>query len=72
MRAFAVFVKVIGNECFITNNQKYISNFRQFLKKVVDTCCLPDSKYKQLLGVLVEESIIENYHCYFSELVDQD
>lgn len=28
MRSFTVFMKVIGNECFITNNKKYIASFK--------------------------------------------
>jgi hypothetical protein len=38
MRSFSNFIKIIGNECFITNDKKYIQNFKGFLKKVVQTC----------------------------------
>jgi len=46
MRSFCIFIKVIGNECFITNNKKYIESFKDFLGKVVRTCCKKDSQYK--------------------------
>jgi hypothetical protein len=39
IRSFCIFIKVIGNECFITNNKKYIESFKEFLAKVVKTCC---------------------------------
>lgn len=73
MRAFSNFIKVIGNECFITNNKRYISNFKAFLKKVVQTCCQKDgtgpaSKYKSLLRIMLEESIIECYREHFGEI----
>lgn len=73
MRAFSNFIKVIGNECFITNNKRYISNFKAFLKKVVQTCCQkevggPDNKYKALLRIMLEESIIECYREHFGEI----
>ena len=73
MRAFSNFIKVIGNECFITNNKRYISNFKAFLKKVVQTCCQGDqagqpSKYKSLLKIMLAESIIECYHEHFGEI----
>lgn len=69
LRAFCNFIKVIGNECFITNNKKYIESFRSFLKKVVQTCCKKDSKYKSLLTIMIKEAFIESYHEYFGELV---
>jgi hypothetical protein len=65
VRAFTVFIKVIGNECFITNNQKYITSFKAFLGKVVDASCQQDSKYKDLLRLLIEEAILESYHDHF-------
>jgi hypothetical protein len=67
-RSFCNFIKVIGNECFITNNKKYIQSFRGFLKKVVQTCCKKDSKYKSLLNVMIKEAFIESYHDHFAEL----
>ncbi len=35
MRAFVTFLKVIGNECFITQNKKNIKNYCYFVKLVV-------------------------------------
>ena len=67
-RSFCNFIKVIGNECFITNNKKYIQSFRGFLKKVVQTCCKKDSKHKSLLNVMIKEAFIESYHDHFAEL----
>ena len=72
MKSFVTFLKVIGNECFITNNQAYIKSFRDFLKKVIDACCAKESKYKSLLSVLVKEAILESYHNYFSELQGEE
>jgi hypothetical protein len=68
MRAFSVFMKVIGNECFITNNKRYISHFKQFLAKVIDACCKKGSKYGALLKIIIEESILESYHDHFGQL----
>jgi hypothetical protein len=73
MRAFSNFIKIIGNECFITNNKKYISNFKAFLKKVVQTCCKSAesgsaNKYKALLRIMLEDSIIQCYREHFAEM----
>jgi hypothetical protein len=35
MRSFVSFVKVVGNECYITNNEHSIKNFKSFIKQVV-------------------------------------
>ena len=48
MKAFSVFLKVLGNECFITGNKVYIKGYKAFLKKVVDVCC-KQSKFRPLL-----------------------
>jgi len=72
MRAFTVFLKVIGNECFITNNQTYIESYKAFLKKVIDATAKKESKYKTLLKVIVEEAILLSYHDYFSELSGEE
>ena len=53
MKAFSVFLKVLGNECFITGNKVYIKGFKNFLKKVVSACAAPDSKYRQFLTIIV-------------------
>jgi hypothetical protein len=68
LRSFCNFIKVIGNECFITNNKKYIASFRDFLKKVVQTCCKKDSKYKSLITIMIKEAFVESYHEHFGEL----
>ena len=39
IKSFSVFLKVLGNECFITGNKVYIKSFKSFLKKVVSICC---------------------------------
>jgi len=38
MHSFSVFLKVLGNECFITGNKVYIKSYKSFLKKVVSAC----------------------------------
>jgi len=38
MRSFAVFMKVLGNECFITGNKVYIKSYKNFMRKVVMAC----------------------------------
>ena len=71
LRSFCNFIKVIGNECFITNNQKYITSFRKFLRKVVQTCCNKESKFKTLITILIKEAFIESYHEHFGELTGE-
>ena len=75
MRSFSNFIKIIGNECFITNDKKYINNFKGFLKKVVQTCSQEsngENKYKELLRIFLEECIIECYQDHFSEMTGDD
>ena len=67
MRAFSTFLKVLGNECFITGNKIYIKGFKTFLKKVVDICCKND-KFRGLLSIIVEEGIIKAYSVHIDEL----
>jgi hypothetical protein len=55
MRAFATFIKVLGNECFITANKVYIKAYKDFLKKVVNACAMPGSKYRAFLEILVKD-----------------
>jgi len=35
MRAFVTFLKVIGNECYITENKQSIKSFNSFVKQVI-------------------------------------
>ena len=67
MRSFSVFLKVLGNECFITGNKVYIKSFKVFLKKVVNICCKV-SKFRPLLKILINEGIIEAYQQNMDEL----
>ena len=60
MKQFSVFLKVLGNECFITGNRVYIKSFKIFLKKVVNICC-SNSKFTQLLSILIQDGIINAY-----------
>ena len=61
MRAFATFIKVLGNECFITGNKVYKKSYKAFLKKVVYACAAPDSKYRVFLEILLKEGLIQAY-----------
>jgi hypothetical protein len=60
MRNFSVFLKVVGNECFITENKVYIKSYKSFLRKVVSVCCKVE-KFRPLLGIMIEEGIIKAY-----------
>ena len=67
MRAFSVFLKVLGNECFITGNKVYIKSFKVFMRKVVSICCkLP--KFTPLLNILIEEGMINAYQQHMDEI----
>lgn len=35
IKSFVTFIKVVGNECFITANEESIKNFKNFIKQVV-------------------------------------
>lgn len=35
MRAFVTFIKVVGNECYITANKESVKNFKAFVRQVV-------------------------------------
>ena len=60
MRAFSVFLKVLGNECFITGNKVYIKSYKTFLKKVVSACCsIP--RFRPLLSLIMHESLLSSY-----------
>ncbi|CDW71537.1 UNKNOWN [Stylonychia lemnae] len=67
MKSFSVFLKVLGNECFITGNKVYIKSFKIFLKKVVHICCKV-AKFRPLLEILVQEGIINAYQVHMEEL----
>ena len=60
MRSFSVFLKVLGNECFITSNKVYIKGYKAFLRNVVSLCC-KTPKFKPLITIMIEEGIIEAY-----------
>jgi hypothetical protein len=61
MRSFSVFIKVLGNECFITGNKVYIKSYKSFLKKVVSACSGPDNTNRAFLKILLEEGLIQSY-----------
>lgn len=67
MKSLSVFLKVLGNECFITGNKVYIKGYKNFLKKVVDACCRIE-KFRPLLSIIIEEGIINSYHQHMEEL----
>jgi hypothetical protein len=60
MRSFSVFLKVAGNECYITDNKVYIKSYKSFLRNVVSVCCRVE-RFKPLLGILINEGIIKAY-----------
>lgn len=62
MRAFGVFLKVLGNECYITGNKVYIQSYKNFLKKIVKACLEKDSKYRVFLTLLIQDEFINAYH----------
>jgi len=61
MKAFSVFLKVLGNECFITGNKIYIKAYKSFLKKVVYACASAESKYRPFISILLNEGFINAY-----------
>jgi hypothetical protein len=66
MRSFCSFIKVIGNECFITNNKVYIQRFKTFLNKMITVCCKKNKQdYKDLIKIVFKEGIIDSYHQHF-------
>jgi len=67
MKSFSVFLKVLGNECFITGNKVYIKSFKLFMKKVVHVCCKVP-KFRPLLEILIQDSVINAYQEYMDEL----
>ena len=52
MKEFSIFLKVLGNECFITGNKVYIKSYKAFLRKVVHLCC-KNSKFRPLLEIFI-------------------
>lgn len=70
MKAFSTFLKVLGNECFITGNKVYIKGYEGFLKKVVNICCKKD-KFKPLLEIIIEEGIIKSYSSLINDLKNE-
>lgn len=67
MKAFSTFLKVLGNECFITGNKVYIKGYKNFLKKVVNVC-YKNTKFRPLLDIIIKEGIIQAYSSYIDEL----
>jgi hypothetical protein len=61
MRAFGTFIKVLGNECFITGNKIYKKAYSSFLKRVVSACAQPGSKYRAFLEILLTEGFMQAY-----------
>ena len=61
MRSFAVFMKVLGNECFITGNKVYIKSYKVFMRKVVTACSGQDNKNRDFLRILIQEGLIQAY-----------
>ena len=58
-KAFITFVKVVGNECFITANKKSIANFKTFVTKVIKLC-VSEAKFQPLLTAIVAD-VIDSY-----------
>jgi len=71
MRAFATFLRVLGNECFVTENKVYLHNFVEFLNRVIVFCCKTD-KFKPLLTLLIKEGVIEAYSQRLDELMSKN
>jgi hypothetical protein len=56
MRAFVTFIKVVGNECYVTANSASIKNFKTFIKNVV-LIAMRQVKYRPLLVMLFNDII---------------
>ena len=61
MRSFAVFMKVLGNECFITANKVYIKSYKAFMRKVVNACSGQDNKNREFIRILIQEGLVQAY-----------
>jgi hypothetical protein len=61
MKSFAVFMKVLGNECFITGNKVYIKGYKIFLKKVVAACSGEENKNREFIRILIKDGLIHAY-----------
>lgn len=71
IRAFACFLKVIGNESYITKNTRQIKSFGKFLQDVIQTCN-KNEQFRPLLKIMVYEDIIGSYSTHMMDLKDDD
>ena len=60
MKAFACFLKVVGNESYITQNSRQIKSFKTFLSQVVRVCH-EKAEFRPLLEIMVYEEVVEAY-----------
>jgi hypothetical protein len=67
MRAFTSFIKVVGNECFITRNKDAVKSFKSFIKQVCQIG-ITVPKFAPLLQMIFSD-IIEGYRKQLSTLL---
>jgi len=60
MDSFNTFLKVLGNEAYITENKTYIVEYKDFLQQVVSIAST-DEKYQPLVKKMINQGIIEAY-----------
>ena len=71
MKAFACFLKVVGNESYITHNTRQIKSFNTFLSQVVRVC-RDRPEFRALLNIMVYEEIVDAYGAHMGELKDDN
>ena len=54
IKAFVTFIKVVGNECYITGSS--IKDFKQFIKTVAEVSSTQE-RYKPLLKIIFSDLI---------------
>jgi len=67
IKAFATFLKVIGNESYITKNTRQIKSFGKFIEDVIMTC-KRNKQFMPLLEIMVYDGIITAYSTHMMDL----
>lgn len=67
MNAFVAFMKVVGNESYITTDKQAISNFKVFVRQVVHVA-ITSPKARPLLKIIFDD-VVTSYRQKLKELV---
>ena len=66
MHAFVTFIKVVGNESYITADKEAITNFKTFVQQVVRVAC-SNPKFKPLLRIVFSD-VVNSYRAKLKDL----